>query len=228
MSQTILDLGCGASDATLELAARAGPDGRVIAVDLSRAELDLLLTRARARGLTNITTLECDLDEIVLQPDSADSVWSRCIGGFLNDPRRLLSQIHRALKAGGIFVSEEYLDYGSCRLARPSPELDALVDLVIDAWPHMGGEPSPGLEIACWLRELGFDVRVTPLVQPEGAVWQWPRAFVESSLRHLRDADLLDPAGARAILQAFNSRETAPELNEPTLLETVGSRTSRS
>jgi ubiquinone/menaquinone biosynthesis C-methylase UbiE len=68
--QTILDIGCGSGNASLDLAAIVGPAGRVVALDKSRRFLDVAESRARAAGFLNIATFECDLDRDPL-PDVA-------------------------------------------------------------------------------------------------------------------------------------------------------------
>jgi len=46
-----LDVGCGGGDVTLELAERAGPEGRVVGVDLDEEALALARDEAEALGL---------------------------------------------------------------------------------------------------------------------------------------------------------------------------------
>src|SRR5467141_1320467 len=62
VGQTLLDIGCGPGWASFDLAEITGPAGRVIAVDRSRRFLDSLEATAARRGLSNIETVEVDLD----------------------------------------------------------------------------------------------------------------------------------------------------------------------
>jgi ubiquinone/menaquinone biosynthesis C-methylase UbiE len=64
-AQTAIDLGCGPGYFTLPLAGMVGPGGRVHAVDLQPAMLDILSTRAARAGLA---------DRIVLHPCEASSL----------------------------------------------------------------------------------------------------------------------------------------------------------
>lgn len=71
----IADLGCGAGDAALMLAARY--PGTVLAVDLSDAFLDHLRARADAAGLSDrIEAVEADMAALDWAPGSIDLLWS--------------------------------------------------------------------------------------------------------------------------------------------------------
>ncbi|HEX5217714.1 MAG TPA: methyltransferase domain-containing protein [Vicinamibacterales bacterium] len=224
--QTVVDVGCGPGYAALDLADLVGASGRVIAIDRSQRFLAALEAAANSRGVTNITTMEADLDAVIL-PDGADLVWCRWVAAFVSDPKRLLAKIHAALEPGGAFVSHEYFDYGQWRLAPETSELDEFVRAVIATWRDSGGEPNVGVEIPQWCAGLGFAVRETrpimDVLSPREAAWQWPRAFVESGLHRLTELGHFTPARAGEIWRAFLAREAAPEtlMVTPAVLETV-------
>ena len=224
--QTVVDVGSGPGYASLDLADLVGPTGRVVAIDRSTRFLEALRAAADARGLTQIQTIEGDLDSVAL-PAGVDLIWCRWVAAFVNDPRRLLARIHAALSPGRAFVSHEYFDYGQWRLAPGSADMDEFVRVVIDSWRGSGGEPNVGLEIPQWCAGLGFDVRETrpimDVLTPQDAAWQWPRAFVESGLHRLTELGRFTPARAAEILAAFKQREAAPEtmMVTPAVLETI-------
>jgi len=112
---TVVDLGCGPGYATLDLAERVGPGGRVIAIDKSRRFLDHLRAQAKVRGLSNIECLERDLDADPLPARCADHVWSRWVFIFVRHPRELLARATAMLRPGGALVLHEYVDYASWR-----------------------------------------------------------------------------------------------------------------
>jgi len=233
LGQTILDLGCGPGYAALDLADVVGATGRVIAIDRSRRFLDVLESRGRERGIGHITAVEADLDDVdldaIVGPDAADGVWCRWVAAFVHQPHELMQRIQRVLKPGGVYVSHEYFEYGTWRMAPPSPEIDEFVHTVIRSWRDAGGEPNIGLEIPSWLESLGLQVTTRPIVDvigPGSATWQWPRAFIESGLARLSSLGLMDPARAAAIWSAFLAREQAPHTRmvTPALLETIAKK----
>src|ERR671936_567813 len=64
----VLDVAAGAGGQTLAAARRAGPDGAVLATDISSNILELAAAEARAAGLTNVATLTVDGEELAVEP----------------------------------------------------------------------------------------------------------------------------------------------------------------
>lgn len=60
----VLDLACGAGSQSIQAAMRVGPDGEVVACDLSGTMLEHVRENAARAGLQNIETLECAADEL--------------------------------------------------------------------------------------------------------------------------------------------------------------------
>jgi len=98
-SEMIVDIGCGAGQAVLQLAERVGPDGEVIGVDIARS----LIKRARLRaaGLQHVRFMECDATHIPLPERSVDAIFSRFGVMAFADPIAAFSNFHRLLKQSG-------------------------------------------------------------------------------------------------------------------------------
>ena len=73
---TVLDLGCGGGIDTVLAAHRAGPDGRVIALDFLPEMLTRTADAAAHAGLSNVEPLEGELEAIPLPDDSVDLIIS--------------------------------------------------------------------------------------------------------------------------------------------------------
>lgn len=111
---TVIELGCGFGHLARWLAEHGA--ARVLAFDLSEKML------AQARGEGHTTTIDyqrADLDEIVLEPGSADLVVSSMTLHYLSDFDRIVGQMAGALVPGGRLVfSVEHPIYA----ARSTPE----------------------------------------------------------------------------------------------------------
>lgn len=103
--QTVLDLAAGAGDQTLDLAARVGPMGRVVASDISAPILALALQNASNAGHRNVETHVADLQHLDLAANAFDAAVCRLGLMFLSDPLAGLGQVHRALRPGARFCS---------------------------------------------------------------------------------------------------------------------------
>ena len=106
--EAVCDLGCGNGYHTLPLAAAAGPEGRVFAVDLQPEMLDLLAERADGLGLTNLVPVEATVDDPRLPEDSVDTVLMVDVYHELSHPVRVLGHVRRALREGGRVVLVEF------------------------------------------------------------------------------------------------------------------------
>ena len=97
----ILDLGCGTGQAAIALAKQGA---HAIALDASQPQLD----RARRLAQTEEVRVEwhhSDLADLAfLRADSVDLAFSAHALGEVEDLDRVLRQVHRVLKLGGVFV----------------------------------------------------------------------------------------------------------------------------
>lgn len=97
--EVILDVGCGAGQSVLQLAARVGRQGRVIGVDIARPLLEL--ARARADGLDQVSFIEADAAALDLPEAAVDGLFSRFgVMGFA-DPAAAFANFRRMIRPGG-------------------------------------------------------------------------------------------------------------------------------
>ena len=97
----VLDVAAGAGGQTLAAARRAGPDGRVLATDISGNILAFAERSAREAGLGNVETRVVDGEQLDVPPGTFDAVISRV--GFIYFPDRhaAFAGMRRALRPGG-------------------------------------------------------------------------------------------------------------------------------
>jgi ubiquinone/menaquinone biosynthesis C-methylase UbiE len=98
---SVLDVAAGAGDQTLDIAQRIGPQGRVLATDLSPGILALAQKNARQAGFHNVQTHVADGEDLQVEPASFDAVVCRLGLMFFPDPLQGLHGMHRALRPGG-------------------------------------------------------------------------------------------------------------------------------
>lgn len=98
----VLDVAAGAGEQTIVTARRVGPDGHVLATDISSNILDFAAAEAAKTGLKNVEIRVMDgenLDE--LDDDSFDAVISRVGLIYFPDQHKALTGMLRVLKPGG-------------------------------------------------------------------------------------------------------------------------------
>ena len=98
--EKFVDVGCGNGALSLDVAARVGPQGHVLGVDLSSAMLALARQRAGERGLGNVTFEQSDA-QLHDFDGNFDGVMSRFGVMFFDDPVAAFSNLRTALRPGG-------------------------------------------------------------------------------------------------------------------------------
>jgi SAM-dependent methyltransferase len=129
---SVLDVAAGAGDQTLDIAQRVGPNGRVLATDLSKAILVLAQKNAQLSGLQNIQTLVADGEDLPVEPASFDAAVCRLGLMFFPDPLQGLRSMHRALRPGG----------GICTLVFSRPERNPCIGMLMSTALKHAGQPA--------------------------------------------------------------------------------------
>jgi ubiquinone/menaquinone biosynthesis C-methylase UbiE len=101
----VLDIACGAGNQTIQAAKRVGPNGIVVASDISPTMLEHVRKNASNAGLHNIETMERAADELDETQPSFDAAISRLGLMLFPSPLTALKSIQRVLKAGARFAA---------------------------------------------------------------------------------------------------------------------------
>ena len=104
----VLDVAAGAGGQTLAAARRVGPDGAVLATDISPRILEFAAGEARRAGLANVGTHTVDGEELDVEPGSFDAAISRVGLIYFPDRQGALARIRTALRPGGRFATITY------------------------------------------------------------------------------------------------------------------------
>ncbi|MBI1299079.1 methyltransferase domain-containing protein [bacterium] len=103
----VLDVGSGAGDVALLAAEMVGPTGSVTGVDRNADIMEVARSRAKASGYDNITFLNTDVNDLMID-DAFDAVVGRAVLMYQLDPVVTLKQATRSLRDGGIVAFLEF------------------------------------------------------------------------------------------------------------------------
>jgi SAM-dependent methyltransferase len=139
----VADVGAGPGFLTLGLA-RAVPDGRVIATDISPSYLAYTADRVREERLSNVETRVVPPDHPGLGAATIDLALLSQVDHYLPDRIRYFTELKRALKPGGRIAIVNYVRYRDLDLKAATA-----ADLrVVDDWA-----PSPPFFLLVFMPE---------------------------------------------------------------------------
>jgi enediyne biosynthesis protein CalE5 len=129
----VLVLGTGLGEPALALAKHVGPEGRVVAIDVSPAMLRLARDRARHENVSNIEFVESDAGSYATS-EPFDAIVSRWGLMFLSDVRAALVHHRTQLRPGGRFVAAVW---------GAPPEVPMISLPMLVAMQQFGHDPGP-------------------------------------------------------------------------------------
>lgn len=126
--EEVVDVACGTGLVTLPAAERIGPDGRVEAVDLSEAMVDVIEERAERHGLDDrVTADRMNAETLAYGDESFDAALCSLGLMYVPNPDRALEAFHRVLRPGGRAVAAVWGARERCGWAGIFPVVDARV-----------------------------------------------------------------------------------------------------
>ncbi len=102
--QTILELAAGPGDTGFLVAARLGPDAKLISSDFSPEMVEVARRRAASLGAGNIEFRVLDAQAIDLPEDDVDGIVCRFGFMLMPEPHAALGECRRVLRDGGTLV----------------------------------------------------------------------------------------------------------------------------
>ncbi len=123
--ETVVDIGCGAGFDTLIAARQVGPDGNILAVDMTAEMRRKTRAGAEALGLSNVDVREGFAESLPAADAVADVVISNGVVNLCPDKQAVFREMYRVLKPGG------RIQVGDILVHREVPQ-DARDD--IDLW----------------------------------------------------------------------------------------------
>jgi SAM-dependent methyltransferase len=156
--QRVLDIASGAGEPALSAAERVGPDGHLLATDLSEKIVAFAQQIAKERHLRNFETRVMDGENLELADASFDAVLCRFGLMYMPDRHRALTEWRRVLRPEGrvvvaVFSTPDKNGWGAVPLA--------IIHQSAQLAPPLPGQPGPfslGAEgvLDDTLRQAGF------------------------------------------------------------------------
>ena len=154
----VLDVAAGAGDQTLDIAARVGPTGHVLATDLSARILDFARENIARAGYTDVDFRTVDGERLGVPAESFDAAVSRLGLMLFPDPLQGLRNMRNALKPSGMV----------CTTVFSTPASNPCVAICMTTALQYAGLPSPDPYQPGGLMSLGKPGRIDELFTQAG------------------------------------------------------------
>jgi SAM-dependent methyltransferase len=99
--EVVVDLGCGGGLDVLLAAAKVGPSGKAVGIDMTPAMIERARRNAARQGSTNVEFHLATIDKLPLSDGSADCIISNCVINLAPDKSSVFREMFRVLKPGG-------------------------------------------------------------------------------------------------------------------------------
>src|SRR5437660_600050 len=99
--EVVVDLGCGGGLDVFLAAAKVGPAGKAIGIDMTPEMIERARRNAGRQGLANVEFHLSTIDRLPLADDSVDCVISNCVINLAPDKGAVFREVFRVLKPGG-------------------------------------------------------------------------------------------------------------------------------
>lgn len=148
--ETVLDLACGTGLVTFPLVDQIGPDGDVIATDLSDVMVEHIRREATSRQLSNVSAFRANAEDLSAIKDQSCDLVTCALGlMYCPDPMTAMREAARTLRPGGRAVFAVWGARRECGWAEIFPIVDTRVNSdVCPMFFRLGTGPTLETEMA--------------------------------------------------------------------------------
>jgi len=226
----VLDVGSGPGYTAFDLVPLVGPTGRVIAVDESERFIEYVRARSAALGVDNVETAVEDVQELRVPAASVDVAYARWVLCFVPKPEAVVAGVARALKPGGVFAVQDYINWAALSLSPQSDAFLRVMPSVGKSWRMHGGDPQVGQRLPAMMAAAGLEVvEIRPLqriARPGDPLWDWPTSFFANFIPMLVERGLVTGEDWRAFQDEWAERTRDPNAVfwTPSMVEIIARR----
>ena len=216
------DLGCGSGDVTLDLAALAGPAGRVVGIDADQAKLEFARAAARERGLTNVAFEAADVTQWA-DPGEYNFVYCRFLLQHLAQPANLLRRMWDAVRPGG-FLAVEDADLEGLFCDPDNAGFSFYQRMYAEVLARHGGDPTCARRLVRYFREIGIpgpQRRLLQGVNADGDAKVMPLLTLEAIADAVVSSGLATAAEVTAAIENLRAFTTRPDtlISDPRIFQ---------
>ncbi len=153
----LLDCGCGPATLTLGFARRVAP-GDCVGIDQEGSQFAAIAETARLEHVDNLNLMTGDIYSLPFDDADFDVVFASAVLGSVAAPEKIVAEMTRVLKPGGVLALKEF-DHGGDIIYPQSPALTKSIDLYHRLRAHNGHQAMAGRRLREFICSAGCDVQ---------------------------------------------------------------------
>jgi SAM-dependent methyltransferase len=212
--QRVLDLGAGPGFAAADLAARVGPTGRVLGLELSADYAAEAQALAQRNGLPQLEVRQHDLLKDPWPDEHFDLAWCRWLAMFLPDLEPLLAGLERCLPIGAQLLVHEYVHWDTFALHPQAEAVARFGQACQQSFRAAGGDPDVNRRLPSLLSARGWQIEELlplPVLGSQGSMAaQWMERFVAVYGLQLQQLGLWSTADQSEALEQIQAAASDP------------------
>ncbi len=161
----IADIGCGPGKISLWLSQQVGTTGKVLAIDNSDSQLNILEKKILDNNISNIMTLNHDIYQIEQIKERFDLIFCRFLFVHLVEPLKIIEKLYNLLNPGGHLILAE-LDNSTWFSYPPHSALQQDNELLCEVGDKKGSDFRIGPKLYGYLRQNKFNCIHIKIEQP--------------------------------------------------------------
>lgn len=152
----LLDCGCGPGTLTLGFARYVAP-GETVGIDQEGSQFASSVAAAKDADLLNLHFETGDIYQLPYADACFDVVFASAVLGSVAEPAKVMAEMMRVLKPGGVLALKEF-DHGGDIIYPQSPVIARSIALYHRLRAHNGHEPVAGRRLREFLHGVGCRV----------------------------------------------------------------------
>lgn len=182
----VLDVGCGAGDATFVASELVGPKGKVVGADISVSAIERSRQRADTLGIGNVRFVLGD-PSLMMFESEFDAVVGRIVLMYYAEPMQALRKLADLVRRGGVIAFQEF-DMSNMRTFPPTPTFEMAAGLMRQLLSASGARINIGLELTSIFLNAGLPEPSLRMDAVAGGPLQFPFDIVAATIHSLAPA----------------------------------------
>jgi len=161
----IADIGCGPGNTSLWLSQQVGATGKVLAIDNSDLQLNILEKKIVDNNISNIRILNHDIYQIEQVKEHFDLIFCRFLFVHLMEPLEIIEKLYNLLNPGGYLILAE-LDNSTWFSYPLHSALQKDTELLCEVGKKKGSDFTIGPKLYGYVRQNKFNCISVKIEQP--------------------------------------------------------------